>query len=64
MPIEIGHLSIKSTVVQRAAQSAGQPALVEDLPVAASAFDDQARAELLAECRALVREMLERARER
>ncbi|VVD60415.1 DUF5908 family protein [Pandoraea anhela] len=64
MPIEIGHLSIKSTVVQRAAHSTELPSATDDLPLAIQAFDEQARADLLAECRAIVREMLERARER
>lgn len=64
MPIEIGHLSIKSTVVQRAADNVGLPASMEDPSAVSHAFDEQARAELLADCRALVREMLERAKER
>ncbi|AKM32323.1 hypothetical protein AB870_22815 [Pandoraea faecigallinarum] len=64
MPIEIGHLSIKSTVVQRAADHAGLPATMEDESATTYTFDEQARSELLAQCRALVREMLERARER
>jgi hypothetical protein len=64
MPIEIGHLSIKSTVVQRAADNAGLPASTDDESEVSYTFDEQARAELLAECRTLVREMLERAKER
>lgn len=63
MPIEIGHLSIKSTVVQRAADNAGLSASTDE-PAVSHVFDEQARAELLAECRTLVREMLERAKER
>jgi len=63
MSIEIGQLSIKSNVVQQAAGEGGvapQDDMAEALPV----LDAQMRAELLAECRALVLDLLDRAKER
>ncbi|VVD65199.1 hypothetical protein PAQ31011_00308 [Pandoraea aquatica] len=64
MPIEIGHLSIKSTVVQRASDTVGAPSAMADEPGVSRTFDEQARADLLAECRSLVLDLLERAKER
>ncbi|UVA77254.1 DUF5908 family protein [Pandoraea commovens] len=64
MPIEIGHLSIKSTVVQRASDTVGALTTPIDEPGVSRSFDEQARADLLAECRSLVLDLLERAKER
>ncbi|VVE77630.1 DUF5908 family protein [Pandoraea sputorum] len=64
MAIEIGHLSIKSTIVQRASDTVGALTPPIEAPGASHSFDEQARADLLAECRSLVLDLLERAKER
>ncbi|WP_087725655.1 DUF5908 family protein [Pandoraea sp. PE-S2T-3] len=64
MSIEIGQLSIKSNLVQRAAGESDVAPPADDMTEALPVLDAQARAELLAECRALVLDLLDRAKER
>ncbi|VVE33423.1 hypothetical protein PIN31115_03756 [Pandoraea iniqua] len=64
MSIEIGQLSIKSNVVQQAAGEGGVAPQDDDMAEALPVLDAQMRAELLAECRALVLDLLDRAKER
>ncbi|VVD71834.1 hypothetical protein PPN31114_00650 [Pandoraea pneumonica] len=64
MSIEIGQLSIKSNVIQQAPGEGGPLPVPADAPEGEAVFDAQARADLLAECRALVLDLLERAKER
>ncbi|MGC7402966.1 DUF5908 family protein [Pandoraea pneumonica] len=64
MSIEIGQLSIKSNVIQQAPGESSALPSADDAPETVSGFDAQARADLLAECRALVLDLLERAKER
>jgi hypothetical protein len=66
MAIEIRQLSIKSNVVQRATDDAaeGDSSPHDRADCSGAQLDETSRSELLAECRAMVLEMMSRARER
>jgi hypothetical protein len=66
MSIEIRQLSIKSNVIQRIgddADTTGDETL-ESSALRGQKLDEETRNEILAECRALVLDLLDRARER
>lgn len=66
MSIEIRQLSIKSNVIQRAGGESGAEAGKPHIGSACSGtqLDDDTRNDILAECRAMVLDLLSRSRER